>query len=149
MDMTNVKSESPETVNYVTPQGLAKLKAELEYFKTDKREEVARKLHDIEGDVEESDYLLALDERAFVEGRIRQIEILLGNVIIIEPHQHSNGIINLGSTVMIREENQDAETYTIVGAAEADPKDGHISNESPLCKITQATSFISTSCLNF
>ena len=86
------------------------------------------------GDCEDNEYLIALDEQAFVEGRIRQLENLLCNVKVIQPGQNHNGVVDLGSTVVIRDNNFETETYTIVGSAEADPQNGLISNVSPLGK---------------
>jgi transcription elongation factor GreA len=83
------------------------------------------------GEAEESEYQIALEEQAFIEGRIQELESILANYQVIEPGQ-SNGLIHIGSTVMIRENGMDAETYTIVGTAEANPETGLISNESPL-----------------
>ena len=130
---------SSDKVTYVTPKGLEKLKKELSYLRTDRRREIANNLQETKGDVEDNEYLMALDEQAFVEGRIRQLEQLLCNVKVIQPGQQHNGIVDLGSTVVLREGDIDAETYTIVGAAEADPTMGFISNESPLGKALLGT----------
>jgi transcription elongation factor GreA len=129
-----MKKDSIEKITYVTPKGLEKLEAELLYLRTEKRREIAHYLQDTMGDVEDSEYLIAMEEQAFVEGRISQLEDLLSNIKVIEPGQNSTGVVDLGSTAVIREGDNDAETFTIVGAAEADPKKGLISNESPLGK---------------
>jgi transcription elongation factor GreA len=129
-----MKQISSEKVTYITPKGLEKLKNELTYLRTVKRREIADNLQETMGDVEDNEYLIVLEEQAFVEGRILQLEKLLCNVKVIQPEQQHNGVVDLGSTVVIREGDIDAETYTIVGAAEADPTMGFISNESPLGK---------------
>jgi transcription elongation factor GreA len=129
-----MKKDSIEKITYVTPKGLEKLEAELLYLRTEKRREIANYLQETMGDVEDSEYMIAMEEQAFVEGRISQLEDLLSNVKVIEPGQKSTGVVDLGSTAVIREGDNDAETFTIVGAAEADPKKGLISNESPLGK---------------
>ena len=129
-----MKQKSFEKTTYVTPKGLEKLEAELLYLRTEKRREIANNLQDTMGDVEDSEYLIAMEEQAFVEGRISQLEDLLANIKIIEPGQKSIGIVDLGSTVVVREGDRDPETFTLVGAAEADPLTGLISNESPLGK---------------
>lgn len=129
-----MKQEPPEKVTFITSKGLEKLQNELEYLKTDKRKEIASFLQETQGDVEETEYLIALEEQAFVEGRILQIEQLLSNVKVIQPSYNNKGIVDVGSTVVLQEGNADAETYTIVGAAEANPEMGLISNESPLGK---------------
>jgi transcription elongation factor GreA len=120
-------------LTHITPTGLARLENELEYLKTVKRREVASFLQETLGDVEETEYLIAVEEQAFVEGRIRALEGLLANVQVIEPGKGS-GLVDIGSTVVVKNGDMESETFTIVGSAEADPKEGLISNESPLGK---------------
>jgi transcription elongation factor GreA len=129
-----MKNKSIEKITYITPKGLEKLEAELLYLRTEKRREIAVYLQETLGDVEDNEYLIAMEEQAFVEGRINQLEGLLANVKMIEPGQKSIGIVDFGSTVVVREGDCDAETFTLVGPAEADPLSGLISNESPLGK---------------
>ena len=129
-----MKQKSSEKTTYVTPKGLQKLEAELLYLRTEKRREIANNLQDTMGDVEDNEYLIAMEEQAFVEGRISQLEDLLANVKMFEPGQKSLGIVDLGSTVVVREGDRDAETFMVVGPAEADPLTGLISHESPLGK---------------
>jgi len=121
--------------SYLTRQGYVKLQEELEYLRTVKRQEVANRLHEaMEGGelIENAEYEAAKNEQAFVEGRIKELEILLATARVIDESQHSNGAVQVGSTVTIQEEGMDSEVYTIVGAAEANPSLGRISNESPL-----------------
>ncbi len=124
---------SPQKVTFITAKGLAKLESELDHLRTFRRKEIAQQLQDTMGEAEEPEYLIALDEQAFNEGRIRELERLLANYQVIEPG-HSNGLVQVGNTVVIRENGMEAETYTIVGTAETDPEKGFISNESPLGK---------------
>ena len=119
---------------YVTPEGLKKLEDELEHLRTVKRQEVAQRLHEAMEDgelIENAEYEAAKNEQAFVEGRILELEHMLAQAQVIEPGK-STGVVGIGSTVVIQEDGKPAETYTIVGAAEANPRDGLISNESPL-----------------
>ncbi len=119
---------------YVTKEGLKKLEEELEYLRTVKRAEVAQRLHDAmgEGDIDENaEYDDAKNEQSFVEGRILTLEAMIKNAVIIQEGKHHNQIV-LGSTVTVSEEGSEPETYYIVGSAEADPRQGRISNESPL-----------------
>lgn len=126
--------KSTDKPTLLTPEGKQKLEEELAYLKEDKRSQVAERIRQAkeEGDLRENaEYDDAKLEQGFVEGRIRELEYLLKNVQIIEPNGGST--IGLGSTVTIREEGSDQdETYTLVGATEASPTDGRISNESPL-----------------
>jgi transcription elongation factor GreA len=119
---------------YITPRGLAKIEAELNRLKNDKRPEIVEELHDamVGGDViDNTEYLLVQDELALVDGRIMDLENILRRAEVIQPGE-VDGIIHLGSTVVIQEDGSDLETYTIVGPAEADPCQGCISNRSPL-----------------
>jgi transcription elongation factor GreA len=120
---------------FLTQEGFDKLQDELNYLRRQKRQEVADRLReaaDGEDLIENAEYEAAKNEQAFVEGRIKELEILLATAKIIEESAESD-IIQVGSTVTIQEEGVEAkETFTIVGAAEAKPDEGRISNESPL-----------------
>jgi transcription elongation factor GreA len=120
---------------FLTPEGRAKLEAELEQLKTVRRGEVAERIHAAkeEGDImENSAYDEAKNEQAFVEGRIMTIEQMLKNaVMIVETRARDS--VGLGSYVTVVERGGgDDEMYQIVGSAEADPTRGRISNESPV-----------------
>ena len=120
--------------SYLTTEGLKKLEEELEYLRTVKRAEVAKRLHEAMEDgelIENAEYEAAKNEQAFVEGRILELEDLLSRAKVIQGGK-SKGVVRIGSTVVVREDGSAPETYRIVGAAEASPKDGLISNESPL-----------------
>ena len=122
---------------YVTREGLKKLEEELEYLRTVKRAEVAQRLHDAmgEGDIDENaEYDDAKNEQSFVEGRILTLETMIRNAVIIKEGAKRKDQVALGSTVTIVEDGGEPETYHIVGSAEADPRQGRISNESPLGK---------------
>ena len=124
-----------EQTTYLTREGLKKLQDELEYLKTIKRQEVADRLHAAmdEGDINENaEYDEAKNEQAFVEGRILTVETMLKNYVLIEDHARDIEEASLGSTVTVVEGDNPQEKYHIVGAAEADPTKGRISNESPL-----------------
>ncbi len=124
--------------SFLTREGYTKLQEELEYLRTTKREEIANRLHEaMEGGelIENAEYEIAKNEQAFVEGRIKELEVLLATARVIDEVPHtSTGSIQVGSTVTIQEESLEPESYTIVGAAEANPVQGKISNESPLGK---------------
>ena len=121
--------------SFLTKEGYQKLQDELEFLRTQKRQEIAQRLHEaMEGGelIENAEYEAAKNEQAFVEGRIKELEILLATARIVEDSV-GGGVIKVGSRVTIREEGlDDEECYVIVGAAEADPASGRISNESPL-----------------
>lgn len=124
--------------SFLTREGYRKLQDELDYLRTYKRQEIADRLHEaMEGGelIENAEYEAAKNEQAFVEGRIKELEMLLATARIVEEAPAVSGTVVVGAHVTIREEgsNED-EKYIIVGAAEADPVEGKISNESPLGK---------------
>jgi transcription elongation factor GreA len=120
---------------YVTRDGLKKLEEELEYLRTVKRAQVAQRLHDAmgEGDIDENaEYDDAKNEQSFVEGRILTLEAMIKNAVLIQAEGKRRDQVALGSTVTVSEDGGEPETYHLVGSAEADPRQGRISNESPL-----------------
>jgi len=120
--------------SFLTRDGHQKLQEELEYLRTVKRQEVAERLHEaMEGGelIEDAEYEAAKNEQAFVEGRIQELEILLANARVIEETGKME-VAQVGAKVTIQEDGSDPEEYTIVGPAEANPRNGRISNESPL-----------------
>jgi transcription elongation factor GreA len=118
---------------YLTTEGAEKLRAELKELTGRRREELAQRLRAAiqMGDLSENaDYHKAKEDQAFLEGRIQELEAVLRTAVIVEK-THSD-VVTVGSTVTVQEENFDPETYYVVGAKEADPRKGKISNESPI-----------------
>jgi transcription elongation factor GreA len=119
---------------YLTTEGAARLRAELEELTGPKREELAARLRAAiqMGDLSENaDYHKAKEDQGFLEGRIQELEYLLSNAVIIEKN-NSKGVVSIGSHVTIQEGDFPEETYHLVGPAEADPAQGKISHESPI-----------------
>ncbi|MBN1399797.1 MAG: transcription elongation factor GreA [Anaerolineae bacterium] len=124
----------PRKVHYLTPEGRQKIEQELEYLRTVRRPEMARSLKDAieEGDLaENAGYSESKREQAMLEGRIAELEEILANAEELE-YAGSADVVALGTQVTVIETGFEPETYQIVGAAEADPARGRISNESPL-----------------
>jgi transcription elongation factor GreA len=120
---------------YLTPEGEKKLRAELAELTGPRREELAQRLRSAiqMGDLSENaDYHKAKEDQGFLEGRIKEIEAILRNVVIIE--KTNSDVVTVGSHITVQEEGFDPETYYLVGAKEADPRNGKISNESPIGK---------------
>jgi len=118
---------------YLTPEGAAKLRSELAELTGPRREELSRRLRSAiqMGDLSENaDYHKAKEDQAFLEGRIQEIEAVLRTAVIVE--KTNSDVVTVGSTVTVQEEGFDPETYYVVGAKEADPRNGKISNESPI-----------------
>ncbi len=121
---------------YLTAEGAARLKAELERLKGPAREEIAQRLRAAVqmGDLSENaDYHKAKEDQGFLEGRIQELEYLLKNAIIVEDNGSSkHEVIEIGARFTIVEDGQGPESFILVGAKEADPRNGRISNESPI-----------------
>ena len=122
--------------SYLTRQGYQKLQEELDHLRTVKRQEVANRLHEAmeSGElIEDAEYEAAKNEQAFVEGRIQELEMLLANARVVE-ETGKRDVVQIAAKVVIQEEDLEPEHYTIVGPAEANPREGKVSNESPLGK---------------
>ncbi len=127
----------------ITKEGLKKLKEELEFLKSTKRQEIADRLKEAisYGDLSENaEYEEAKNDQAFIEGRILELENQIKKAKIITESMTAKAaaakIIDIGSEVTVRNKTDDdePETYTIVGSMEADPIEHKISNESPIGK---------------
>ncbi|OGO63786.1 MAG: transcription elongation factor GreA [Chloroflexi bacterium RBG_19FT_COMBO_50_10] len=120
---------------YLTSDGAAKLQAELDELKGPKRDEMAKRLRSAiqMGDLSENaDYHKAKEDQSFMEGRIQELDHLLKNATIVDVTELSTDTIQVGSRVTVQEGDYPEETYFLVGAKEADPQNGKISNESPI-----------------
>jgi transcription elongation factor GreA len=115
----------------LTAEGLQKLREELKVLKEDRRKEVIERIQEAvsHGDLSENaDYAQAKEEQSFIEGRIAEIEEMIKHAEIIA-HSSNHNIVSIGSTVTAKVNGQEVK-YTIVGANEANPAAGKISNES-------------------
>lgn len=120
---------------YLSKEGLEKLKSHLHELKTSKRKEIAQRLEHAKtlGDLSENaEYQEAKEEQSLVESEIVELEEKLRDAILITK-DHSTDKVVVGSTVRVQSERGE-ETYTIVGSEEASPSEGKISNESPIGK---------------
>jgi transcription elongation factor GreA len=119
---------------YLTPEGEAKIKTELADLKGPQRDALARRLRDAiqMGDLSENaDYHKAKEDQGFLEGRIQELDHILTNAIIVEATSGPKNIVDVGTRVTVQEADLDPEIFSMVGAQEADPRTGKISNESP------------------
>jgi len=120
----------------LTPEGLQKLKDELEHLQTDKRREVAERIKEARefGDISEnSEYDDAKNEQAMLEQRIAQLEERLRAATVIDAKELGTDQVRVGSEVHVQDEKGKKQTFTIVGSAEAKPPE-RLSNESPVGK---------------
>ena len=122
----------------LTPEGLQKLKDEIEYLSGDKRREVAERIKEARefGDISEnSEYDDAKNEQAMLEARIASLEDKLRSASVIDPTELDKTVVRVGSVVKVKDSSSGkSQTYTIVGSTEADPAENRLSNESPVGK---------------
>jgi len=122
-------------ITYLTKEGEERLRAELAELKGPRRDQLSKRLRTAiqQGDLSENaDYIQAKEEQAFLEGRILELEQALKDVVIIEPNSGKIDVVNVGARVTVQEEGFPPDTYFLVGAKEAQPSKGMISNESPI-----------------
>ncbi|MEX2143044.1 MAG: transcription elongation factor GreA [Anaerolineales bacterium] len=123
---------------YLTKGGYKKLQDELDTLRNVRRKEIAERLREAAENslgefVEDPEFEAAKNEQSFVEGRIKELDMILANATLIEEHKTKRGgLIEVGSRVTIQQGRRTPEEYLIVGAAEASPREGKISHESPL-----------------
>lgn len=125
-----------DEVHYLTPEGLRAYEERLDFLRNIRRQEVAERLRlalEEGGElVENAEYEDAKNEQAFIEGEIMRLEMILSNAQLIE-ESGSRDTVGLGIKVTVQEIGTDiVEEYILVGAAEANPRQGKISYKSPL-----------------
>jgi len=119
---------------YLTRDGYDRLVQELAELRLEKRPQIEERIRlakELSDTVDNAEYDGAKQEQSFVEGRIQELEQLLADAEMIEDHP-STDFVRLGSSVTVIGSDDEREDYTIVGSAEADPKRGFVSNESPV-----------------
>jgi len=120
----------------MTAEALEELRAELKHkIEVEKPALAVRLKTAIEmGDLSENaDYAAAKEEQGFLEGRIQHLQEMIRGAAIIDETHSRNGFVQLGSHITVLEEGEsDQETFMLVGKVEANPREGKISNESPL-----------------
>ena len=122
----------------MTKQGHAALNAELKVLKEETRPAVIRAIAEARehGDLSENaEYHAARERQSFVEGRIAELEDMIGRAEVIDPAKFSGGTVRFGATVEIVDEDTDEEkVYQIVGEPEADIDRGKLNLRSPLAR---------------
>lgn len=121
-----------ETV-YLTAEGRRRLEEELHQLTTDERAKIAARLHSAikDGDLSENAaYTAAKEDQGHLEGRIAHIQASLRHAVLID-ESAGNGKVALGSKVTVEDEDG-VLTYQVVGPLEAAPREGRISNQSPV-----------------
>ena len=122
----------------LTPEGLEKLKQEIEHLSITRRREVAERIKEARefGDISEnSEYDDAKNEQMMLEARIAALEEKLRSASVIDASQIDANIVRVGVTVSVKDEGTGKTMeYSIVGSTEADPSNNKLSNESPVGK---------------
>ena len=119
---------------YLTRDGYDRLVEELKELRLEKRPQIEERIRlakELSDTVDNAEYDGAKQEQSFVEGRIQDLEQILADAEIIDEHP-STDFVRLGSQVTVIGSDDERENYIIVGSAEADPKRGKVSNESPV-----------------
>jgi len=122
----------------ITPEGLEKLKEEIDHLTTVKRREVAERIKEARefGDISENaEYDDAKNEQALLEQRIAQLEERLRRATVIDEKDLDTSVVQVGSIVHVKDQKTgDSQKFQLVGSAEADPLEHKLSNESPIGK---------------
>jgi transcription elongation factor GreA len=120
----------------LTPEGYRRIKDEIDYLSTKKRDEVADRIRDARqfGDISENaEYDDAKNEQAMLEQRISGLAEKLRSAKVIEASDVKTESVGVGTRVTLQNvQNGEMIQYHIVGSAEADPSDRRLSNESPV-----------------
>ena len=122
----------------LTPEGLEKLKQEIEHLSTTRRREVAERIKEARefGDIaENAEYDDAKNEQAMLEKQIADLEERLRSATVIDDRSVTTDVVSVGSIVHVKDQKTDKSVkYRIVGSAEANPAENKLSNESPVGK---------------
>ncbi|MCK5053295.1 MAG: transcription elongation factor GreA [Anaerolineales bacterium] len=119
---------------YLTSEGAINIKEELQELTGPRRADLAKRLRNAisMGDLKENaEYITAKEDQAFLEGKIAELQQILKIAIVVEGHG-GNEQVSIGSTVVVIIDGEEPQTYKLVGIKEADPRNGKISNESPI-----------------
>ena len=113
------------------------LNEELHYLETDRAKEVAEQIKEARsfGDLSEnSEYDEAKSEQGKLYSKIAEIKNLIENAEIVDKNEGNTnkGAVTLGSVVKVKDADGDVEEYTVVGSQEANPREGRISDDSPV-----------------
>lgn len=121
-------------IQYISQEKYDAMEVEYDDIKKNRIPVIARKIDEARqlGDLSENaEYHSARDEMAWCKSRIQKIQVLLNTAEIIDESSGSSGFVTIGSTLEVEKAGKQ-KTYKIVGAEEASPLEGRISNESPM-----------------
>jgi transcription elongation factor GreA len=125
-----------EDVNAITPEGRARLEAELDELEGAGRRTLAERIKTARewGDLKEnSEYHDAKNDQAHLETRIARLRDKLARAVVVDPAP-SGDVVTLGSSVLVCDENGQQRTWRLVSSHEASPSEGLLSFESPVAR---------------
>lgn len=125
----------PNKPEFISKEKLAEYEVELEHMRTVRLQEVAQRIHaamELANADHNAEYDDAKNDLAFVKGHIMELENVIKNAVVIDPATCSKDKVGVGCTVTVVRPDGCERRYYIVGSAEANPKDGKISHESPV-----------------
>ena len=122
---------------YITPEGAARLQAELDQLWRVERPKVTQAVSEAAamGDrSENADYIYGKKRLREIDRRVRYLQKRLGNIVIVERAPDDPTRVFFGAWVELEDERGEIVTYRIVGADEFDPARGFISIDAPLAR---------------
>jgi transcription elongation factor GreA len=125
-----------DAANLITAEGLETLKAELDVLEHDGRREIAERIKTARewGDLKEnSEYHDAKNDQAHLETKIARLRERIADAVVVEEQEaKAGGVVGLGSTVVVRDQDGAEQTWRIVSSHDAAPREGLLSVESPV-----------------
>jgi len=124
-----------DAANLMTAEGLETLKAELATLEGEGRREIAERIKTARewGDLKEnSEYHDAKNDQAHLETKIARLREKITGAVVVADEPARSGVVGLGSTVLVRDEDGAEQTWQIVSSHDASPREGRLSAESPM-----------------
>lgn len=124
-----------DAANLITAEGLETLKGELAVLEGDGRREIAERIKTARewGDLKEnSEYHDAKNDQAHLETKIARLREKIADAVVVAEEPAAGGVVGLGSTVVVRDDDGGEQTWQIVSSHDASPRDGRLSAESPM-----------------
>lgn len=135
--MARYRPPRPKSSPYITPEGAAGLRRELEHLWKVERPEVTAVVHEAakNGDRSENgDYIYGKRRLREIDSRVRYLRKRLDDITVVARQPGDTGRVYFGAWVTLEDEAGNANTWRIVGADEIDARKGYISIDSPVAR---------------